>query len=78
MLNKKSETSLAFFVWRREDKLNCQKSLKSYLNFFPADFLRSIRCLIWSRFLVLCERLDLFFGLSVVPRFAIYIILCYL
>ena len=42
-----------------------------YLDFLLVAFARSMARFTTKRFLVLCERRDFFFGLSVVPRFAI-------
>jgi hypothetical protein len=64
-------TDLLFRNTLAQKVLICQGIYFLYLRFFPAAFFASIAYLIASRFLVLCERLDLFFGLSVVPRFAI-------
>ena len=45
------------------------RGLNTY--FLLATFFASIACFTANLFLVLCECLDLFFGLSVVPLFAI-------
>jgi hypothetical protein len=53
--------------------MNIEKSL---FHFLLLTFFASRSLFAWRRFLVLCECLDFFFGLSVVPRFAINLTAC--
>jgi hypothetical protein len=47
--------------------------MRYYFIFLRRAFVASMSFFASSRFLVLCDRLDFFFGLNVVPRFAIVI-----